>query len=550
MSAQSRLGLGVALGILIGCTSERKSADLTAPSAAIKRSGPELFSNVTAANRLSIAEQARMAEIESRAWVTEPSLLRLNPEAVGHVRRGTAVNYSGASRGQVSLRKRRGGKIPGRAAELWVADAEGGERMHVDAVVDDTSFTGTLQDAEGNYVIEPLGGGTHIRYKVDPRRLLPEHDPSVPNGAESVGENVADPFGAPRIKAEGGTAGLLGGVTQSVVDNGAPYIKVLVVFTPEAAAAVGGSSAVDFWASIAVDQANQSYLNSYVQQTLLLTSVMPVSYTSTGKSTNTMVNQLASINDGNIDAVHTWRAQQMADVVIMLTGTADYCGEARQINATASTAFAVVDIACVTSNNYSFHHEIGHLQGGRHNLFFDGNTSPYVYGHGYTDPQGAFRTIMAIPDSCGGCIRLNYWSTLNVVEPSTGRPLGEATYSNDATVLNSRSWQTRDFVAPAPVFYVQQLSYGSGQRPRFSWQASAGATQHTAYRCEYGSSYCSSLFASYASYGTTREVEDVTRTLSGGYPPCARPAKYYVVAYHPVDGVSAASGIQPVVCLQ
>lgn len=75
------------------------------------------------------------------------------------------------------------------------------------------------------------------------------------------------------------------------------------------------------------------------------------------------------------------------------------------------------------------------------------------------------------------------------------------------------------------------------------------STQHTAYRCEYGSSYCSSVPASYYSSGTTREVEDVMRTLTGGYPPCSHQGKYYVVASHPVDGVSLPSGIQPVVCL-
>jgi peptidyl-Asp metalloendopeptidase len=550
MSTFPRLGVVVALGFLVGCSSNEKPADPIAPSASIKSGVPELFSTVPSGARLSAREQKRMAEIVSRPWVESPSLLRFNSELADHMRRGAAEGYSDATGSQVSLQQRRGGKVLGRAADLWVADAGEGKRMHVDAVVDGTSFFGTIQDAERNYIIEPLGGGTHIRYRVDSRRLPPEHDPSMPNGAETVGEAVADTAGGARLIPELSKAGLPVGVAQSMLDNGAPYIKVLVVYTPQAAAQVGGSTEVNYWANIAIDQANQSYLNSYVQQTLLLTQVTPVTYSSTGQSTNTMVNQLASINDGIIDVVHTWRAQEKADIVVMLTGPADNCGEAKQINATASTAFAVVSIDCIVTNNYTFHHEIGHLQGARHDFAADGNTVPYVSGHGYVDPQNAFRTIMAVPGSCGSCVRLNYWSTLNVVEPFTGRPLGEATYANNASVVNQRSTQLRDFVTPPPVFNVQQVNYGFGQRPRFSWQASPGAAQHTAFRCEYGSSWCSSLFASYSAYGTTREVEDVMRTLTGGYPPCSRQGRYYVVAYDPVDGISPPSGIQPVVCLQ
>ncbi len=550
MSRFLRLAIVATLVVVAGCSAERVPADVTAPSASIKSNNPELFIALPAGTRLSAAEQQRVTEIVSRPWVEAPSLLRFNPTVASHLRSGTDVNYTTATRTQFALRKHRGGKITSGGADLWIADAADGARMHVDAVIDDAHFVGTIQDPDGNYVIEPLGGGTHIRYRINSRNLPPEHDPRSPNGADSVGASTMSAIDGVAIAPSSASAAMpLGGV-QFALDNGAPYIKVLVVYTPEAAAAVGGSGNIDYWANLAVDQANQSYVNSYVQQTLLLTSAQPVSYSSAGKSTNTMVNQLTSTNDGIIDVVHSWRAQQMADVVIMLTGSTDNCGEAAMINASVATGFGVVDIACVVSNNYTFAHEIGHLQGARHNFSSDGSTSPYVYGHGYVDTQNAYRTIMSVPSSCGNCVRLNYWSNLNVVEPVTGRPLGEPTYANDASVLGQRAASLRDFVTPDPVFNVQQVNYGSGQRPRFTWQASAGATQHTAYRCEYGSSYCSSLFASYYSNGTTREVEDVTRTLTGGYPPCSNQGKYYVVASHPVDGVSIPSGIQPVVCLQ
>ncbi len=262
-----------------------------------------------------------------------------------------------------------------------------------------------------------------------------------------------------------------------------------------------------------------------------------------------MITHLQQPNDQNIDIVQSWRDSQLAAVVMMFVSNPQYCGIASGIGVSAGGAYALTDISCVP--NQTFAHEIGHLAGARHDN--DATQSPFAYGHGYVDTQQAFRTIMAVGTSCGNCARLNRWSTIEQTEPSTGRPLGNASFSNNTAVLRLRATSFRDFLTPSPVSFVSQVNYGAGQRPRFSWQGVSGATNYTAFRCEtssWGGSSCASLSFSYSSSGNTFQVEDLMRTLSGAYPPCAKQGRYYVTSFHPVDGIAQPSFSQPVVCLQ
>ena len=61
-------------------------------------------------------------------------------------------------------------------------------------------------------------------------------------------------------------------------------------------------------------------------------------------------------------------------------------GQADAIYADASSAFAIVDYDCATGY-YSFGHELGHLQGARHDPNNDPTSTPFAYGHGYQDPK-------------------------------------------------------------------------------------------------------------------------------------------------------------------
>jgi hypothetical protein len=78
----------------------------------------------------------------------------------------------------------------------------------------------------------------------------------------------------------------------------------------------------------------------------------------------------------------------------MIINQSDYCGLADAIMANASTAFAIVHYDCATGY-YSFAHELGHLQGARHDPANDPTNTPPCgpYGHGFQhlSPSPAWR---------------------------------------------------------------------------------------------------------------------------------------------------------------
>ncbi|HEV2736620.1 MAG TPA: M12 family metallo-peptidase, partial [Longimicrobiaceae bacterium] len=124
-----------------------------------------------------------------------------------------------------------------------------------------------------------------------------------------------------------------------------------------------------------------------------------------------------------------------ADVVVLIVNDSEACGIAAAIKATATSAFAVAHYTCITGY-YSFAHEVGHLQGARHDRYVDSSTSPYAYGHGFIPSTKNWRTVMAYGNNCSNCTRIQWWSNPLKTYPSTGQVMGTAAYEDNARVLN------------------------------------------------------------------------------------------------------------------
>jgi hypothetical protein len=135
--------------------------------------------------------------------------------------------------------------------------------------------------------------------------------------------------------------------------------------------------------------------------------------------------------DGFLDGVHARRDRARADVAILVGAHTDFRGIA-YLNPPASFAFGVVSRMCATGY-YSFGHEIGHIQGARHNLEADPSNTPFDYGHRYHDGTAVWRTIMSY-DCPSGCPRVNRWS--NPYLRLEGRLTGTAARHHNARVLN------------------------------------------------------------------------------------------------------------------
>jgi hypothetical protein len=276
-------------------------------------------------------------------------------------------------------------------------------------VVHDGNITGSIQDQGALYRIEPVGNGVHALIKVDQGRFPPEHPPSFEQK-----ERRGDVQAPPTIQDANRSDGPVG-------------IDVLVAYTTTAGNAVADINAT---IQLAVAEANQSYVNSGINIKLNLVDSFEVAYSETGKTFEQVLADFVANT-----TVQNRRNGSGADLAAMIINKTDYCGLADAIMANASTGFAVVHYDCATGY-YSFAHELGHLQGARHDPANDPTTTPFAYGHGlqHNSPAPVWRTIMAY--NCqNNCPRLQYWSNPNI--QYSGVAMGTAATNDNARVLNA-----------------------------------------------------------------------------------------------------------------
>ncbi len=351
-------------------------------------------------------------------------------------------------------------------------------------VVKNSQVTGTIRDGDRLYRVRALGGGATAVVEVDTKKLPPEHPPAFDRekrapkerppampgitkesaraartamvaratAAPGTGARAARPDGVTRADAPG----VGGGEATPVAGGGADHaaeaadacgtIDVLVAYTPAAEAQAG---AIDGLIQLAVDETNNSYAKSGIQPRLRLVRTAKTTYVESGDM-EVDVARLAAPADGFLDEIPPLRDAAGADVVVLLTGNGNFCGIAHDILADVGGAYAVVGQNCATGY-YSFGHEIGHLQGARHNPEADDTASPFAYGHGFFSLANRKRTVMSY-DCPVGCTRIDAWATPQVVVE--GVAMGDTTLHDDARVLNETACTVAAFRAavggPAP----------------------------------------------------------------------------------------------------
>ncbi|MFA7585650.1 MAG: M12 family metallo-peptidase, partial [Novosphingobium sp.] len=215
-----------------------------------------------------------------------------------------------------------------------------------------------------------------------------------------------------------------------------PTINVLVAYTPAAATQSGDITGL---INLAIAETNGSFVNSNVWSRVRLAGTVAVSYSETGRSYDTIMQDLVTNGDGKMDAVFTQRAATRADVVVLVMNQGDWCGMATTIQASADNAFAVVHWPCATGY-YSFAHEIGHLLGTRHDPPTDGSSTPFAYGHGkrHAASSNGWRTIMGYACPGNQCDpRLQYWSS--PLTTWNGMAMGSAGLEDNRRVWNERT---------------------------------------------------------------------------------------------------------------
>jgi hypothetical protein len=253
------------------------------------------------------------------------------------------------------------------------------------------------------YEIAPQGGqGAYVIREIDQADYPDEHEVLVPEAS------------LPKAGSRAATA----------ADDGS-VIDVMILYTPSARAAAGGTEAMASRIALALSETNQGYANSGLVQRFRLVQAREVAYTETGFST--ALSDLRGTADGNMDDIHALRNTYGADIVSLFINDSSSCGLGYLMTSTgydfSGYAFNVVHYTCATGY-YSFAHESGHNQGAHHDRANASGSVLYTYAYGYqqTAAPSPFRTIMAYACSGLSCTRVNYWSNPEV--NYTGYPTG------------------------------------------------------------------------------------------------------------------------------
>lgn len=281
------------------------------------------------------------------------------------------------------------------------------DRSQVILVVEDGSMAGNVVVDGQMYQVRDAGRGIHSVRNIDQSAFPDEAPPTV----------VSKPTQSTSALSVSKTY-LSADMGQEFDDDGS-FIDVMVVYTADVAAASAG---IDAEIQLAVDETNQSYLNSGIYQRLRLAHSEQIDYEETG-DIELDRNRLQNPSDGYMDNVHTLRDTHCADLVCLLVEDGGpWCGIAYIMTDVSvlfeDHGFCVVDRGCATGY-YSFGHELGHIMSARHDWYVDStNNSPFTYNHAFVYLPDRWRTIMAYDTECDdngfNCTRLQYWSNPDV----------------------------------------------------------------------------------------------------------------------------------------
>jgi hypothetical protein len=283
----------------------------------------------------------------------------------------------------------------------WFGRVAGTTISQVVLVAEDGILAGNVLAESELYQIRAVSDGIHAIRKIE-QANFPEEAPPIPVPA---GPDQSESL-SPSPQSDDGS-----------------LIDVLVVYTA-AVANYFSNNLVNVMANIqlAIDETNQSYVNSGVAQRVRLVHAAQVNYTETG-TPNTDLSRLQNPGDGYLDEVHSMRDTYGADLVSLWVENlgSSACGIGYLMTAVShsfeSHAFTVVARNCATGY-YSFGHEMGHNMGAHHDRYVAPEDGAFSYSHGYVYTPGRWRTVMAYNNQCGdqgySCTRIPYWSNPNM----------------------------------------------------------------------------------------------------------------------------------------
>ncbi len=261
-------------------------------------------------------------------------------------------------------------------------------------------------------------------------------------------------------------------------DDGS-IIDVLVVYTPAARNAMGGTNSAIATANAAIAATNTAYTASLVNSQVRLVYVGEIAYNE-GSGFSQDLSRFRGTDDGFMDNVHQLRDQYQADMVALLNDNSGACGIGYIMttlsNDFASSAFTVTDWSCAVGN-LTFPHELGHNQGCAHDHDNAGNALySYSYGHRWNSTNGnQYRSVMSY--SPGSRVpRMSNPNVLYIGAP-TGVPSGQNDPAENARSINNAAFtiagwrQSGELVGPMITTQPMDLELDEGDTAIFQAEA-------------------------------------------------------------------------------
>jgi hypothetical protein len=342
--------------------------------------------------------------------------------------------------GLVHRAERRG---PGHVSIAGTIDGRPGGRFNLSVVNEAMAMRIALP--EGNVFVDLAhrGEGVHLVRQRDPARMQtcaggvspPADEAAAPDAGEEADRVLREILGdLPAAPAE--SAGTCTYPNEIVID-------AMLVYTPAARTAAGGTSAVRAACYLGVDLANQAYEDSLIDLTIRAVICREVDYDETS-NLETDLTRLEGDTDGFMDQIHDWRDDHFADQVTLVVDSTAGGGLAECIVNGPNRSFAVVQVSGL--GTYVYAHEVGHNQGCAHDRLFVDCSGAHDYSYGWRfagDSGSVWHTIMAYPPG----MVIGYFSNPDVDfdgQP-TGVPIGEALQSDNANTIQLRRGIIPDF---------------------------------------------------------------------------------------------------------
>ena len=224
----------------------------------------------------------------------------------------------------------------------------------VSLVMNGPIVVGEVTTREGTYTIRPGRSGRHLIRQIDP-------SPSLPDDYRKI----APPDNTSHASSQERTLEhmLRDRQAQLVMDDGT-QIDVLVVYTPAARNAQGGTAGIDALIDLWVGVANEALENSDAIPRINLVHTALTNYVE-GNITELRAHthRLSHPDDGYMDEVHELRNEHAADLVSVIVFSNDANGYG---NGRIGGSFSTIATLALST---SLVHELGHNMGLRHDRY-------------------------------------------------------------------------------------------------------------------------------------------------------------------------------------